>query len=174
MKWILDRKALFYAMRSQVSLPLINHTDVTLLAMSRIDPQGCIEQFLVAIPATVTACAETTQTFEIMAFKYETVDEFEKELEEHRNKSGEIVDVLTRVYRRAGRIGWLRPDIPPKVAAVETLAFIVGPIRLWLLDQRAGIVRPIVPALIAAHANGRRRLSASKPAKRNGEKHSPV
>jgi TetR/AcrR family transcriptional regulator, acrAB operon repressor len=151
-----NKKALFDAMRSQVCLPLIDRTDVTLLAMSRTDPLGCVERFLLALVDAVTSRAETRQTFEIMAFKCEYVAEFEKELEEHRRKSGEIVDVLASVYRRARRTGQLRRDITPKVAAVETLAFIMGLIRLWLLDQRASIVRPIVPALIAAHVNGRR------------------
>jgi hypothetical protein len=41
----------------------------------------------------------------------------------------------------------------------------MGLIRLWLLDQQSSIVRPIVPALIAAHVNGRRRLSATRPAR---------
>ena len=156
-----NKKALFDAMRGQVCLPLIDRTDVTLLAMSRADPLGCVEQFLLALLAAVTSCTETRQTFEIMAFKCEYVDEFEKELEEHRRKSGEIADVLAKVYRRARRTGQLRPDISPKVAAVETLAFMMGLIRLWLLDQQASIVRPIVPALIAAHVNGRRAAPAS-------------
>jgi TetR/AcrR family transcriptional regulator, acrAB operon repressor len=156
-----NKKALFEAMRSQVCLPLIDRTDVTLLAMSRADPLGCIEQFLLALLAAVTTCTETRQTFEIMAFKCEYVDEFEKELEEHRRKSGEIAEVLAKVYRRAKQTGQLRPDITPKVAGVETLAFMMGLIRLWLLDQRANIVRPIVPALIAAHVNGRRAAPAS-------------
>jgi TetR/AcrR family acrAB operon transcriptional repressor len=151
-----NKKALFDAMRGQVCLPLIDRTDVTLLAMRRADPLGCVEQFLIALLAAVTSCTETRQTFEIMAFKCEYVDEFEKELEEHRRKSGEIVDVLASVYRRARRTGQLRPDIAPKVAAVETLAFMMGLIRLWLLDQQGSIVRPMVPALIAAHVNGRR------------------
>ena len=150
------KKALFDAMRGQVCLPLIDRTDVTLLAMSRADPLGCVEQFLISVLAAVTSTAETRQTFEIMAFKCEYVAEFEKELAEHRRKSAEIADVLARVYRRARATGQLRPDIAPKVAAVETLAFMMGLIRLWLLDRQANIVRPTVRALIAAHVNGRR------------------
>ena len=151
-----NKKALFDAMRGQVCLPLIDRTDVTLLAMSRADPLGCVEQFLISVLAAVTSTAETRQTFEIMAFKCEYVAEFEKELAEHRRKSAEIADVLARVYRRARATGQLRPDIAPKVAAVETLAFMMGLIRLWLLDRQANIVRPTVRALIAAHVNGRR------------------
>jgi len=156
-----NKKALFDVMRSQVCLPLIDRTDVTLLAMSRDDPLRCIEEFLRGTIEAVTSCTETRQTFEIMAFKCEYVDEFEKELGEHQRKSGEIVNVLARVYRRAKATGQLRPDLAPKLAAVETLAFMMGLIRLWLLDQQADIVRPRVGALIAAHVNGRRAQGAA-------------
>lgn len=151
-----NKKALFDAMRSQVCLPLIDRTDVTLLAMSKEDPLRCIEQFLLALFDAVTGCTETRQTFEIMAFKCEYVDEFERELEEHRKKSVEIAEVLAKVYRRARRTGQLREDITPKVAAAETLAFMMGLIRLWLLDQQSSIVRPMVSALVAAHVSGKR------------------
>ena len=151
-----NKKALFDAMRGQVCLPLIDRTDVTLLAMSRADPLGCVEQFLLSLLSAVTSCTETRQTFEIMAFKCEYVDEFEKELDEHRRKSTEIVEVLAKVYRRALRVGQLRPGIKPRLAAVETYVFMMGLMRLWLLDQSSVIVRPVVPALIAAHVNGRR------------------
>jgi len=157
-----NKKALFDAMRSQVCLPLIDRTDVTLLALSRADPLGCVQQFLLGTVSAVTSCAETRQTFEIMAFKCEYVAEFEKELEEHQRKSAEIFNLLAKVYRRARSIGQLRSDIAPRVAAAETLAFMIGLIRLWLLDQQSGIVRPIVPALIAAHVNGRRAPSPVK------------
>ena len=111
---------------------------------------------MLAMLAAVTSCTETRQTFEIMAFKCEYVDEFEKELDEHRRKSAEIVEVLAKVYRRARRVGQLRAGITPKLAAVESYAFMMGLMRLWLLDSEASIVRPVVAALVASHVNGRR------------------
>jgi len=165
------KKDLFDAMRSQVCLPLIDRTDVTLLAMSRADPLGCVEQFLLGTLGAVTSCTETRQTFEIMAFKCEYVDEFEKELDEHQRKSGEIVGVLARVYRRAKSTGQLRKGIDPTVAAVETLVFLMGLIRLWLLDQKSSIVRDSVQAVIAAHVDGRRATPAGRAAAAN---HAPL
>lgn len=158
-----NKKALFDAMRGQVCLPLIDRTDVTLLALSPDDPLGCVAQFLTETLDAITSCPETRQTFEIMTFKCEYVDAFEKELTEHERKSGEIVEVLAKVYRRARTAGQLRAGITPRVAAAGTLAFMMGLIRLWLLDQQAGIVRPIVPALIAAHVSGLRRPSPAGP-----------
>ena len=151
-----NKKALFDSMRGQVCLPMLDRTDVTLLAMSRDDPLGCVEQFLLSVLGAVTSCTETRQTFEIMAFKCEYVDEFEKELEGHLRKSIEMVDVLTRVYRRARRIGQLRDGIAPKLAAVETCAFLVGLMRLRLLDHDGVFVRSVVRSLVSAHVEGRR------------------
>ena len=158
-----NKKALFDAMRSRVCLPTIDRTDVTTLATSAgadQNPLRSIERFLIDLLAQVTSCTETQQTFEIMAFKCEYVAEFEKELDEHRRKSVEIRDVLAGVYRRAQRAGSLRDDVKPKIAAAATLVFMMGLIRLWLLDRESSIVRRNVRALIAAHVNGMRKRGA--------------
>lgn len=154
-----NKKALFDAMRSRVCLPTIDRTNLTSLAAGDPgggDPLDAIERFLTGMMNEVTSCAETRQTFEIMAFKCEYVDEFEKELDEHRIKSIEIRDALARVYRRAKAAGILRDDVSPKVAAAATLVFVMGIIRLWLLDSDSKLVRKDVRALIASHVNGMR------------------
>ncbi len=151
-----NKKALFDEMRRQVCLPLIDDTDDPPPALSRTDPLGYVERFLLDTLAAVTTCSETRQTFEIMAFKCEYVAEFEKELGEHRRKSAAIAAQLTKVYRRARQTGALRADLSPRVAAVETLAFLMGLMRLWLLDQQSEIVRSSAKALVAAHVRGRR------------------
>jgi hypothetical protein len=84
------------------------------------------------------------------------VAEFEGELKGHRAKAVEIADTLASVYRRARRLGQLRADLTPQVAALETVAFLMGLMRLWLLDQHGTIVRPGAAALIRGHVNGRR------------------
>ena len=154
-----NKKALFDAMRSRVCLPTIDRTDVITLADGAAGqyPLRSIERFLCDLLTEVTSCTETRQTFEILAFKCEYVDEFEKELDEHRRKSLELRDVLAAVYRRARRDGSLRSDMTPRIAAASTLVFVMGLLRLWLLDSNATIVRPAVRALIAAHVNGMRK-----------------
>ena len=93
-----NKKALFDAMRSEVCLPTLDRTDVTTLAAGTNgdDPLRAIERFITGLLAEVTSCADTRQTFEIMAFKCEYVAEFEKELDLHRIK-------YARDARRAGR-----------------------------------------------------------------------
>ena len=159
-----NKKALFDAMRSEVCVPTLDRTDVTTLVagVDGDDPLGAVERFITAMLAEVTSCVETRQTFEIMAFKCEYVAEFEKELDLHRIKSGEIRDVLAGVYRRARSAGVLRDEVTPKIAATSTLVFVMGLMRLWLLDSSAVLVRPSVKALIAAHVNGLRKPSTMR------------
>ena len=151
-----NKKELFDAMRGEVCLPMLDQTDTGMLARSREDPLGCVTEFLLTLFGAITSCNETRQTFEIMSFKCEYVAEFEKELDEHRRKSAEMIDVLEKVYRRASRMGQLRAGISPRAAAVETMAFMMGLIRLWLLDRDGSLVRPNVRALVATHVSGRR------------------
>ena len=162
-----NKKALFDAMRSEVCVPTLDRTDVTTLVagVDGDDPLGAVERFITAMLAEVTSCVETRQTFEIMAFKCEYVAEFEKELDLHRIKSGEIRDVLAGVYRRARSAGVLRDEVTPKIAATSTLVFVMGLMRLWLLDSGAVLVRPSVKALIAAHVNGLRKPSTMRKAR---------
>jgi TetR/AcrR family acrAB operon transcriptional repressor len=150
------KKALFDAMRSEVSLPMLDRTDVALLEMGRNDPLRCVQKFLNGMVDAVATCAETRETFEIMAFKCEYVAEFEGELKGHRGKAVEIADRLTVVYRRAKALKMLRAGLAPRTAALETVAFLMGLMRLWLLDSDGTIIRRSAPALIAAHVNGRR------------------
>jgi len=151
-----NKKALFDAMRAEVSLPMIDRTDVAQLAARRNDPLASVEKFLNGMIDAVANCAQTRQTFEIMAFKCEYVAEFEGELEGHRDKAVEIAATLTTVYRQARRLKQLRADLTPRSAALETVAFLMGLMRLWLLDQEGTIIRPKAAALIRAHVNGRR------------------
>ena len=151
-----NKKALFDAMRAEVSLPMLDRTDVAQLDAARNDPLACVEKFLNGMVDAVAGCAEIRQTFEIMAFKCEYVAEFESELQAHRNKAIEIAETLTSVYRRARRLKQLRADLTPRTAALETVAFLMGLMRLWLLDQQGTVVRRSAAALIRAHVNGRR------------------
>ena len=160
-----NKKALFDAMRAEVSLPMIDRTDTAQLAAARTDPLGCVEHFLNGMIDAVASCSEIRQTFEIMAFKCEYVAEFEGELKGHRGKAVELADTLASVYRRARAQKLLRPQLAPRTAALETVAFLMGLMRLWLLDSQGTIIRRSARALIAAHVTARRAGTArTRPA----------
>ena len=155
--WHFANKAvLFDAMRAQVSVPLIDRTDCALLALRAADPLVAVEQFLCNLLDTVAEDSDTRRTFEIMMLKCEYVDEFAPEISRQAEHWGELESKLSKVYARARRAGTLRTGITPAMAALGTCVFVAGLMRLWLLDERATLIRGAARRLIAAHVAGHR------------------
>lgn len=151
-----DKTALFYAMREQVILPLMDPTNLELLGEKNRDPLQRIEQFLKAMIAALTSCDNVRRTFEIMNFKCEYVDELCPELVECKTVHSELLSKFTSIYREAQRMNLLRPGLSPDTAAADTLIFSSGLIRLWLMDESSTLIRTRVPQLIAAHIDNHR------------------
>ncbi|TMH83460.1 MAG: TetR family transcriptional regulator [Betaproteobacteria bacterium] len=75
-----DKNALFFAMREQVAVPMIDRIDVALLRADGSDSVAGIERFLLDILEALESDASARQTFQIMGFKCEYVGELEREL----------------------------------------------------------------------------------------------
>jgi TetR/AcrR family acrAB operon transcriptional repressor len=153
-----DKTELFYAMREQVSLPMIDRTGFAWFPADTADPLASIERFLRDVIEMLRTDATTRQTFQIMGFKCEYVGELERELDLHNNRCTELYAKLTQVYRRAERARQLRPGLRPGSAALVTCSFLVGLIRLWLMDRSGKLVRTKANAVIKAHLASQRRL----------------
>jgi TetR/AcrR family acrAB operon transcriptional repressor len=149
-----DKLALFEAMREQVSLPLVDRIDFTLLNAARADPLDAVEAFLRDLFASIDTDPVARQTFEITLLKCEYVDEFEAERTRQVKRSGELLAKLTATYRRARRGGLLRRDLTPDTAALETCAFATGLFRLCLIDRKGALARSRVDGLIRTHVRG--------------------
>ena len=152
-----DKNELFFAMREQVAVPLIDQIDLVLLRAGRSDSVAGIERFLLGILEGLENDASVRQTFQIMGFKCEYVGEFERELTLLRLRCSELISKLTQAYGRAQRAGSLRAGLSPPMAAVETCSFLMGLTRLWLLDAKRSLVRRATRRLIFAHVAGHRR-----------------
>jgi len=100
----------------------------------------------------------TRQTFQIMGFKCEYVDGLERELNLHNNRCTELNASLTAVYRRAERAGQMRKGLKPAPAALATCSFLVGLVRLWLMDRTGKQVRNKAKSIVKAHVDSLRRL----------------
>lgn len=151
-----NKMALFYAMRDQVTLPLMDRIDLELLGPSQADPLERIQRFLNFVMDSVVGCETVRQTFEIMAFKCEYVEQCRSELVAARTVHEELADKLGLAYREAARLKLLRAGLAPDIAAAGTVVFLSGLIRLWLMDERGTLVRKQVSKLIAAHVGGHR------------------
>jgi TetR/AcrR family acrAB operon transcriptional repressor len=151
-----NKTALFDAMRLQVSVPLIDRTDLALLTAQAADPLTAVERFLRNLVDTIANDSDTRQTFRIMMLKCEYVDEFEPELARQTKHWRELEAKLERVYARARSAGTLRAGLAPAMAALDTCVFVSGLTRLWLLDERGTLIRSRARRLIAAHVAGHR------------------
>jgi TetR/AcrR family acrAB operon transcriptional repressor len=146
-----DKQALFRAIRDDVSLPLVDRADFTLLSDHQSEPLERIERFLLDIITAVDQNARTRIACSVMSFKCEYVGEFESELDEYARNVERARKNLTQVYSEARARKQLHSALKPEVAALETLAFLTGLIRLVLLEGHGMNVRRNVHAMVAAH-----------------------
>jgi TetR/AcrR family acrAB operon transcriptional repressor len=155
--WHFRNKAeLFYRMREQVSLPLLDRIDLALSPAAGDDALADIERMLLTLVEEIDGNEAARTVFSIMNFRCEYVAEFERELEGQVDRTGRFIAQLARSYRRAARAGLLRPGIQPQHAALDTCAFTIGLVRLRLMERGAGLLRGRGRRLVAAHVAGRR------------------
>lgn len=155
-----DKQALLAAIREDVSLPLIDRADFTLLSDEAGDPLERVERFLLDLFNAIDEDETMRLAFFVMSYKCEYVGELESELDEYARKIERTRSQLTDVYADARSRGELRACLTPEIAALETTVFLAGLMRLCLLDERGVGVRREAPALIAAHVAARRATSA--------------
>jgi TetR/AcrR family acrAB operon transcriptional repressor len=159
------KQALLRAIRDEVSLPLVDQSDFTLLDRSAGDPLERVERFLVDLLRAMAEDERTRLVFAVMSFRCEYVGELTAELEEYVRKSRRLGDALTRTYRQAQQLGAGLNGLSPRLAALDTLVFLAGLLRLWLLDEQGTLgMRRAARTLIGAHVRGRR--AAPQPARR--------
>jgi TetR/AcrR family acrAB operon transcriptional repressor len=151
-----DKQALLRATREDVSLPLVDRADFTLLRDREAEPLERIERFLLDVIDAVDKDSRTRLLCEVMSFKCEYVGELESELADYARKVEHARTNLTQVYREARARGELRRGLKPEIAALETTVFLTGLIRLSLLDGHRVNVRRNARALVAAHIALRR------------------
>lgn len=156
-----DKAELFYAMRDEVQLPLVDRCDVALEtgsseALASLDPLDRVGRFLEVVIASVANDEDTRRTFQIVSFKCEYVDEFARDLESSCSMHTDLQTKLATLYRAARRGGLLREGLAPAHAATDSMIFLSGLIRIWLLDDDGSLVRRNARRLIADHIEGKR------------------
>ena len=137
-------------MREQVRLPLMDVLNEAMLH-SPGDPLAGVERYLLAVVEAVRNDPATRDTFQILTFKCEYVGDFEADIKRQAARLAELAGELERVYRAAARLGQLRKGIAPRLAALETCAFLMGAMRLWLLDGDGTVFRKDAAKLMRAH-----------------------
>jgi TetR/AcrR family transcriptional regulator, acrAB operon repressor len=155
--WHFANKAeLYFAMRETVSLPMIDRVDIALSRDAGTDALGTVEAMLMEVVTTLESDPPTRQVLGILHYKCEYVGEFAAELATQRLHTAEFIAKLARAYRKARTSKILRTGLEPELAARETCAFLIGLIRMWLMDQDSTLVRGRTLQLVRAHVAARR------------------
>ncbi len=150
-----DKSALFQCMREQVRLPLVDAMADT-LAESSEDPLAGVQHYLLAVIAALRDDPATSATFHILNFKCEYAGDMAGDIDSQVERSTDFVDKLEHAYRMAAEKGQLREDAKPRLNALQTCAFMMGLIRLWLLDTNGHLVRTDAEELVRSHIAGLR------------------
>jgi TetR/AcrR family acrAB operon transcriptional repressor len=161
------KQALLRAIRDDVSLPLVDQSDFMLFDQAAAEPLERIDRFLRDLLDAVAKDEHTRLVFSVMSFRCEYVGELSSELDEYVRKNRRLCNALTRVYRQAQRQGAGLNGLSPRLAALDTLVFLAGLLRLWLLDEHGQLgMRTAARPLIAAHVESRRAAvhSGKRPA----------
>lgn len=160
-----DKAELFFAMRDAVKLPLVDRSDLALEAGAEdLDPLQRMERFLEVLVDQIVDDEATRKTFEIMTFKCEYVGEFARDFDCASVMHLELRDKLAKLYREARRAGLLRAGLTPLHAASDTLIFMFGLIRIWLVDESGVLVRHEARRLVVDHVQSKRAQATSAAA----------
>lgn len=143
------------AIRDSLTLPLLDAADTELLRASELPVLERIERFLVGLVEGLEQDRRKRCALKVMFFKCEYVGELEAELPQWRRNNDRLVKAFETAYRQARQAGELAGCVVPRVAAVETMMFLAGTLRLWMLDDRREGLRKDAKAAIRSHVRCR-------------------
>ncbi|MBI3546573.1 MAG: TetR family transcriptional regulator [Gammaproteobacteria bacterium] len=146
----------FFAMRDQVALPLLDRISHTLLDEERGDPLSRIETYMQETMELLATDAVARQTYEIITSKCEYVYEFAGVRAQMMQCGHDMLAKLTAAYSRAKDKGLLRQGLEPAAMALDTFAFSFSLIHLWFADSEKKLIRTKCHDMIKAHISLRR------------------
>jgi TetR/AcrR family acrAB operon transcriptional repressor len=150
-------------MRDEVQIPLIDRSDVELEpGILGLDPLQRVGRFLEVVLEQIAGDEATRKSIEIMTFKCEYVGEFARDLEGIALIHRDLRDKLAKLYREARRLEILRAGVAPLCAASDTLIFMSGLIKIWVLDRDGSLVRKDASRLIVDHVEGKRAVPKTR------------
>jgi len=150
------KREILHAIREEVSLPLLDRADCTLLHAASRPPLDRVASFLEGMMETVETDPRTRQALTVMQFKCEYADELAQELDDMNRNNDRLVKALEETYKEARKAGTLNPALTPRIAALDTIAFLAGLVRLSLLDRTRNGMRKNASNLIRSHVASRR------------------
>lgn len=152
-----NKVALFFALREQTVLPIVDHiNDMLLEPKNASNPLDGIEQALLA-PFTVLERDEVArEVFQIMQLRCEYVGEFAAVAAEFEGAQNSMIRKFSRGYRCAQAKGLLRAGLRPSWLALDSVMFLSALIRRYLLTKEKGMGQSDVSLAIRSHLALRR------------------
>jgi TetR/AcrR family acrAB operon transcriptional repressor len=150
------KREILRAIREELSLPLLDRADCTLLNSGERAPLERIARFLEGMLETIETDARTRRALTVMQYKCEYADELAQELDDMNRNNDRLMKALEQTYQAARKAGALTAALTPRLAALDTLAFLAGLVRISLLDRTRNGMRKNATALIRAHVASRR------------------
>ena len=156
-----SKRDILREIRDQVSVPLLDEADTELLKNAEVPALERVERFLLAILHGLEKDPRMRVAFTVMQFKCEYVLDMGAELECAARSTEQMVHAFEAAYRRAERDGELAAGLVPRIAALETIMFLSGLLRLWLLGGSRSDYRRQAAAIVRSHVQARRAKAAA-------------
>jgi TetR/AcrR family acrAB operon transcriptional repressor len=149
------KREILGAIRDQLTLPFLDEADTALLRSAELPALDRIEHFLVDHLKSLENDARKRCALSVMLFKCEYVGDLHDQLGTWRRNNDRLIKAFEGAYRQARDGGETQPGVSPRAAAVETIMFFSGLVRLWLLDDRRDGLRHDAKAAIRSHVRCR-------------------
>lgn len=170
------KHAILLELREQFSLPLLDSADTALLHAGDAPALLRVERFLAGVLEGLERDERKCRVLAVMLFKCEYVDELSGVLAGNVRNSNRLVKAFEAAYAQARAEGTLAPGLEPPIAALETMMFFSGLLRLWLLHPPRSALRQGARAAVASHVRTRTIALSAKEApwtQRSAPKRSP-
>lgn len=150
--WHFQNKSdVFFAMKQQIPLPLLEISPLELTENPEQNPLKQLENFLLSLFEQMEQDECLRDTFEIMNFKCEYVDEFFEVHQKMMLGCSAIVKQFDEAYQAAAARKQLKAGLDPELCAWESFLFFSGLIRFWLADTDGQQIRFRANTLIRNH-----------------------
>ena len=152
-----DKREILHELRDQVSVPMMDEADCELLQEREMPALERIERYLLGILESVEGDARTRAAITVMQFRCEYVDDLAEELQAGAKNQERMMKAFEAAYREAQRAGQLAPGLSPAAAALETMMFLSGLLRLTLIHGKGSVVSRNARAAVRGHIASKRR-----------------
>ena len=160
------KHAILHELREQFALPLLDAADTALLHGGDVPALERVERFVMGVLEQLERDEHRCRVLSVMLFKCEYVGALAEELAGGVRNSARLIKAFESAYATARDEGALAPGVEPVVAAIETMMFFSGMLRLWLMHGPRSALRRHVRAAIEGHVRSHGTAESTRRADR--------